>query len=88
MAETMYAVPGVGLAAPQVGVAKRLFIVDVAEDEDQSSDLKVFINPEIIHEEGITSYEEGCLSFPGVREEIERAERVTVKALDRNGESF
>ena len=64
MAETMYSAPGVGLAAPQIWVSKRLFIVDVATDEDEPSDLRVFINPEIIATEGETTFNEGCLSFP------------------------
>lgn len=88
MAETMYAAPGVGLAAPQIGVSQRLFIVDVAVGDDEPTDLRVFINPEIVNTDGITSYEEGCLSFPGIREEIERAARVTVRALDRHGKPF
>ena len=88
MAETMYAAPGVGLAAPQVGVSLQLFIIDVATDEDEASDLRVFANPEIVELAGEVLYEEGCLSFPGVREDIRRAERVRVKAQDRNGEAF
>lgn len=88
MAETMYAAPGVGLAAPQIGVSKRLFIIDVATDEDEPSDLRVFINPEIVATEGATSFNEGCLSFPGIREDIDRAERVTVRAVDRDGKPF
>ena len=88
MAETMYAAPGVGLAAPQIGVSKRLFIVDVAVGDDEPSDLRVFINPEIVDTDGITTFEEGCLSFPGIREEIERAAEVKVRALDRHGEPF
>ena len=88
MAETMYVAPGVGLAAPQIGVSKRLFIVDVATDDDEPSDLRVFINPEIITTEGDTIFNEGCLSFPGVREDIDRAERVTVRALDQDGNPF
>ncbi|MEM8606315.1 MAG: peptide deformylase [Myxococcota bacterium] len=88
MAETMYAAPGVGLAATQIGVPKRLFIVDVASGDDEPSDLRVFINPEIVEAEGDTTFNEGCLSFPGVHEEIDRAERVKVRALDRHGEPF
>jgi peptide deformylase len=88
MAETMYAAPGVGLAAPQIGVSKRLFIVDVATDDDEPSDLRVFINPEILSTEGETIFNEGCLSFPGVREDIERAERVKVRAFDQDGNPF
>jgi len=88
MAETMYSAPGVGLAAPQIGVSKRLFIIDIATAEDEPSDLRVFINPEIVERTGTVAWEEGCLSFPGVHEDIERAERVKVRALDRNGKPF
>ena len=88
MAETMYAAPGVGLAAPQIGVSKRLFIIDVATDDDEPSDLRVFINPEIVATEGETTFNEGCLSFPGAREDVDRAERVTVRALDKDGKPF
>ena len=88
MAETMYAAPGVGLAAPQIGVSKRLFIVDVATADDEPSDLRVFINPEIVALEGETTFNEGCLSFPGATEEIDRAARVTVRALDEEGNPF
>jgi len=87
MAETMYAAPGVGLAANQIGVLLRIFVIDVA-GEDEPSDLKVFINPEIVETDGTQTWEEGCLSFPGVMEEIRRAERVRVKALDRDGKPF
>lgn len=87
MKETMYAAPGVGLAAPQIGVSLRLFIVDTAGD-DEPSQLRVFINPEIVKTEGKTVWEEGCLSFPGVHEEIERAAKVTVRAMDEQGEPF
>lgn len=87
MAETMYAAPGVGLAAPQVGVSKRIFVIDIA-DEDEPSDLKVFINPEILHQDGAITWKEGCLSFPDVAEEIRRAERVRVRALGLDGEPF
>ncbi|MEM9071959.1 MAG: peptide deformylase [Myxococcota bacterium] len=88
MAETMYAAPGVGLAAPQIGVSLRLFIVDVATGDDEPSDLRVFANPEILELDGKTSFDEGCLSFPGAREEISRAERVRVRAQDRDGTTF
>jgi peptide deformylase len=87
MAETMYAAPGVGLAANQVGVLLRVFVIDIAND-DEPSDLRVFINPEITALVGTQTWEEGCLSFPGVTEEIRRAEKVTVKALDRDGKPF
>ncbi|MDH5491509.1 MAG: peptide deformylase [Myxococcales bacterium] len=88
MAETMYAAPGVGLAAPQIGVNKRIFVIDIATDDEEPSDLRVFVNPEIREREGLVHFDEGCLSFPGVREEIERAERVKVEALDARGERF
>jgi peptide deformylase len=87
MAETMYAAPGVGLAAPQIGVSKRIFIIDIAVD-DEPSDLHVFINPEITAREGTQSWNEGCLSFPGIMEDIERAEQVTVRARGADGETF
>ncbi len=87
MAETMYAAPGVGLAAPQVGEALQLFLIDVAAD-DEPSDLRVFVNPEIVKKDGETTFGEGCLSFPGAQEDIVRAERVTVRAQDRDGASF
>ncbi|MBX3218435.1 MAG: peptide deformylase [Labilithrix sp.] len=87
MAETMYAAPGVGLAATQIGEALQLFIVDVAE-ENAPSDLKVFINPEILERDGDLSWQEGCLSFPGVQEEVDRAARVRVRAQDRDGAWF
>lgn len=87
MAETMYAAPGVGLAATQIGELLQLFIVDVAE-EGAPSDLKVFINPEILVTEGEQSWQEGCLSFPGVTEEIDRAAKVRVRALDKQGKVF
>ncbi|GAB5542563.1 MAG: peptide deformylase [Sandaracinaceae bacterium] len=88
MAETMYAAPGVGLAATQIGEPVRLFIIDIATGDDEPSDLRVFVNPEILEKDGVQQWEEGCLSFPGVHEEIERAERVKVRAQDEKGESF
>lgn len=87
MAETMYAAPGVGLAANQVGVLLRVFVIDTST-EDEPSELRVFINPEIIDTSGTLVWEEGCLSFPGVTEEIRRAEHVRVRALDRDGKPF
>lgn len=87
MAETMYAAPGVGLAAPQIGVSKRIFVIDVAADGEPSQ-LRTFINPEFVSREGETVWEEGCLSFPGIHEEIERAARVTVRALGLDGKPF
>ncbi len=87
MAETMYAAPGVGLAATQIGVDKRIFIIDLAT-EDEPSDLRVFINPEITEESGKQTWAEGCLSFPGITEDLECAAEVTVKALDEHGKPF
>ena len=85
MAETMYAAPGVGLAATQVDIHKQIIVIDVSEDR---SDLRVFINPEITRREGQAVNQEGCLSVPGVYDNVERAESVTVTALDRNGARF
>ena len=85
MAETMYAAPGVGLAATQVDVHKQIVLIDVSEDR---SDLRVFINPEITRREGLAVNQEGCLSVPGIYDNVERAESVTVTALDRNGSRF
>jgi len=86
MAETMYAAPGVGLAATQVDVHRRVVVIDVSETKD---DLKVFINPEIVaSSEDYKSYEEGCLSVPGVYDEVERPDRVTVRALGLDGQPF
>jgi peptide deformylase len=87
MAETMYDAPGVGLAANQIGVDKRIFVIDIAA-EDEPSELYAFVNPEILELDGTQTWNEGCLSFPGVSEEIKRAERVKVRALDRNGKPF
>lgn len=87
MAETMYAAPGVGLAAPQVGISKRIFVVDTAF-EDEPSKLRVFINPKFVLKDGDILWEEGCLSFPGIHEEVKRADRVVVHALDREGKPF
>lgn len=87
MAETMYAAPGVGLAAPQVGVSKRIFVIDVA-GEDEPAKLMVFINPRFKKKQGEIIWEEGCLSFPGVHEDVKRADSVVIEALDRDGEPF
>ena len=87
MAETMYAAPGVGLAATQIGEPYRLFIIDIA-GEDEPSNLLVFINPEIVARDGDQTWAEGCLSFPGVTEDIKRAEKVTVKAIGIDGKEF
>jgi len=85
MAETMYAAPGVGLAATQVNVHKRVVVIDASESRDQ---LVVLINPEIASREGAQYCEEGCLSVPGIYEAVERAERVTVRALGLDGKPF
>ncbi|WP_437538506.1 peptide deformylase [Sorangium sp. So ce726] len=87
MAETMYAAPGVGLAATQIGEPHRVFLVDIAADNEPSN-LLVFINPEIVRQEGQLTGPEGCLSFPGISEDIKRAERVTVRARGRDGATF
>lgn len=87
MAETMYAAPGVGLAAPQVGVPYRIFVIDTA-NENEPSQFAAYINPEIIETHGAQSWKEGCLSFPGVSENIKRAERVRVRALSVDGSAF
>ena len=85
MLETMYAAPGLGLAAPQVGVSRRLFVVDLS-DKDEEKKPFVMINPEIIHRsEKMNMHEEGCLSIPDVRVEIERPAEVVVRFLDRHG---
>jgi len=85
MAETMYAAPGVGLAATQVDVNKRVIVIDASETRNE---LLVLINPEIVSSEGVQYREEGCLSVPGIYEPVERAERVTVRALGLDGGSF
>jgi peptide deformylase len=85
MAETMYAAPGIGLAATQVDVHERVLIIDIS---DTHTELQAFINPEIIEAAGECETEEGCLSVPGVYDVVRRAERVKVRALDVNGEPF
>lgn len=85
MAETMYAAPGVGLAATQVDVHEQVIVADISEKRDE---LRVFINPEIVDSSGEEECEEGCLSVPGIYENVRRAEKVTVRALDETGEAF
>jgi peptide deformylase len=85
MAETMYAAPGIGLAATQVDVHKRVIVIDISEARD---DLLVLINPQIVWREGCQEYEEGCLSVPGIYEYVERAEKIRVRALDAEGRPF
>lgn len=85
MAQTMYAAPGIGLAATQVDVHKKVIVIDTSESRSQ---LLVLINPEILGREGIQFCEEGCLSLPGIYEPVERAERITVRALNAEGSTF
>ena len=85
LAETMYAAPGVGLAATQVNVHRQVIVLDVSERRDS---LLVLINPEILDASGVSDIEEGCLSVPGIYETLERAERVKVRACDQNGNPF
>ena len=85
MAETMYAAPGIGLAATQVDVHKQVIVVDVSERRDS---LVVLVNPEIVEATGESDIEEGCLSVPGIYELVPRAERVKVRAYDQNGNAF
>ena len=85
MFETMYIAPGIGLAATQVDVHQQVIVIDISEEKNQPLCL---INPEIIAEEGTESCDEGCLSVPDIYEMVERAEKVTVKALDQNGDEY
>lgn len=87
LVETMHAAPGVGLAAPQVGVTKRVFVVDLSVGEDPEQ-VHVFVNPRILEEEGEVADFEGCLSIPDLSEKVERPERVVVEARDLHGETF
>ena len=85
MFETMYAAPGIGLAASQVDVHERFMVIDVSENNDTP---RVFINPEILQRDGEQVYQEGCLSVPGIFADVTRANEVTVRALGRDGEVF
>jgi peptide deformylase len=85
LAETMYAAPGIGLAATQVDIHKQVIVLDVSERRDS---LLVLINPEILDASGVSDIEEGCLSVPAIYETLERAERVKVRACDQNGNPF
>jgi peptide deformylase len=85
MAETMYAAPGIGLAATQVDVHKQVIVVDVSDRHDS---LLVLVNPEIVEATGESDIEEGCLSLPGIYELVPRAERVKVRAFDQSGKAF
>lgn len=85
MAETMYQAPGIGLAAIQIGVTRRVIVIDISESRDQ---LQAFINPQIIARDGEQTIEEGCLSVPGIFESVTRAGQVRVRALDLAGQAF
>src|SRR5919198_2061814 len=87
MFESMYAAHGVGLAAPQIGISKRLAVIDITFKEDPNAKL-VLVNPEIIHTEGKHTQNEGCLSIPDFRENVTRASKVTVRAQDLKGNVF
>lgn len=87
MAETMYAADGVSLAAPQIGVLQRVIVIDTSPKQEGQK-LIHLVNPEIVLSEGVTTYTEGCLSIPGEAEEVERAAKVTVRALDYRGQPF
>jgi peptide deformylase len=85
MAETMYAAPGVGLAATQVDVHKRVIVIDVSEARDE---LRVFVNPEVLAADGEAEHEEGCLSVPGYYDKVTRAATIRVRARDASGRTF
>lgn len=85
MFETMYDAPGIGLAATQANVQKRIIVIDVSEDKSQPL---CFINPEILESDGEEVMEEGCLSVPGIYEKVKRADKIKVRALDREGKQF
>ncbi len=85
MAETMYAAPGIGLAAIQVDVPLRVVVIDVSQERNE---LRVFINPQITARDGEQVMEEGCLSVPGIYDEVTRAQHIRVRALDRDGQPF
>ena len=85
MFETMYEAPGIGLAATQVNVHKQLLVLDVSEEKNHPH---VFCNPRILVKDGIQTYQEGCLSVPGIFADVERANRITVEAEDASGKTF
>ncbi|MFW2438847.1 MAG: peptide deformylase [Arenicellales bacterium] len=85
MSETMYAAPGIGLAAPQVNILERIIVIDISDSKDS---LLVMVNPEIIKAEGCTEHEEGCLSVPGIYAQVSRGEKIHVRALDQDGKPF
>ena len=85
MFETMYDAPGIGLAATQINVHKRLIIIDISEEKDQPL---VLINPELLEKDGVEEMDEGCLSVPGIFERVQRADHIKVRALDRQGKEY
>ncbi|MGD8483674.1 MAG: peptide deformylase [Thioalkalispiraceae bacterium] len=85
MLETMYSAPGIGLAATQVNVHKRIIVIDVSDEKNQPL---VLINPEILEKDGEQEFDEGCLSVPGIYETVHRAQQIKIRALNRDGESF
>ncbi|MGD8566745.1 MAG: peptide deformylase [Gammaproteobacteria bacterium] len=85
MLETMYEAPGIGLAATQANIQKRIIVIDISEDKSQPLCL---INPQIVDSDGEEEMEEGCLSVPGIYEKVKRAEHIKVRALDKHGEAF
>lgn len=85
MFETMYQAPGIGLAAPQLGAAKSIIVIDISEQRNAPH---TFINPRIVARDGATRFEEGCLSVPGIYEEVQRASRIRVEAVSREGKDF
>lgn len=88
MIDTMYAAPGIGLAAPQVGVSKRVIVIDIRHKEEIKIPVLAMINPEIVLSEGDLNSEEGCLSIPGYTANVKRAENVTVQGLNRKGKAI
>jgi len=85
MFETMYAAPGIGLAATQVNIHKQILVIDVSEDKSQSL---AFINPKIVEKDALQTLDEGCLSLPGIYEPVERVKHIVVSALDKHGNTF
>lgn len=89
MFETMYAAEGIGLAAPQIGISKRIFVIDTRDDADANGGRYVVINPEVVETSGETDRAtEGCLSIPGIEEVVERPSRIRIRAVDETGEPF
>jgi peptide deformylase len=87
MFESMYAARGVGLAAPQIGIGRRIAVIDTSAGEDPAQKL-VLINPEVLYKEGTQTIEEGCLSIPGFREDVRRSKKVTIRAQNAKGDFF